>query len=416
MNYAITPKWYLAVFTTAILIVVCCIRNICCATTTIFFNKIVKISVWWIVIASGLLAIQGVLQFFGVLSANGIFHVTGSFDNPAGFAICLSIGIPACYYYLKLGNKWQNRLSVIVGSLIILAVLLSGSRTGVFCLVVLILLSILHYYSISINIQRGVILLGILLATICCLYLLKRDSADGRILIWNCSWNMIMDKPWTGFGLAGFRENYMYYQAAYFRQFPDSPFVILAGNVSRPFNEYILLLVNFGLLGFLALVTCMYGIVRLYQRNKSPLTLFSVQTLTGIAVLSLFSYPLVYPYIWLLLLLSVGILLVNLRWVFHLSLRKRRIYAILVGIMVFMACILIYRDMRYMQAWTQTINAALNGNIGNINERYEMLWPKLKHNHLFLFNYAAEMNHQRQYRLSLDIAKIASEKWADYDL
>jgi len=368
------------------------------------------------VIASGILAIQGVLQFLDILTANGIFRVTGSFDNPAGFAICLSIGFPACYYLWTQPNKWGKRLSIVVGLLIILAVLLSGSRTGVFCLIVLSTLAILHYYSISIKVKQFPILIGILLIIICCLYFLKKDSADGRLLIWNCSWNMIMDKPWTGFGFAGFRENYMDYQAAYFRQFSDSPYAMLAGNVSRPFNEYILLLVNFGLLGILALGAFIYAIVRLYQRNKSPLTFFAVQTLIGIAVFALFSYPLVYPYIWWLLLLSVGILLIGLKDMFHLSRRKQRVCGLLIGIATLMICIPIYRDMLYKQAWTQTINAALRGDIGNIKERYEMLLPKLKENHLFLFNYAAEMNHQQEYVLSLAIAKLASDVWADYDL
>lgn len=416
LNYAVTPKWYLAVFTTAILIVVFCIRGIFYSTTTIFFDNIIKILLWWIVIASCILAIQGVMQFLGILTANGIFRVTGSFDNPAGFAICLSIGFPACYYLWTQPNKWGRRLSIVVGLLIILAVLLSGSRTGVFCLIVLFTLAILHYYSISIKVKQFPILIGILLIIICCLYFFKKDSADGRLLIWNCSWNMIMDKPWTGFGFAGFRENYMYYQAAYFRQFPDSPFGMLASNVNRPFNEYILLLVNFGLLGLLALMACIYGIVLLYQRNKSPLTFFAIQTLTGIAVLALFSYPLKYPYVWLLLSLSVGILLTSLKDMFYLSHRKQRIYAVLIGIAVIMTSVPIYRDMRYMQVWTQTINAALREDIGNIKERYEMLWPKLKESHLFLFNYAAEMNHQQEYLLSLDIAKTASDMWADYDL
>src|SRR5690606_37757347 len=375
-----------------------------------------EISLWLILLASGILAIQGILQFFGILTANGIFRVTGSFDNPAGFAICLSAGFPTCYYHWSQPNKWGNRLSIVVGLLIILAVILSGSRTGVFCLVVLGMLYILHYFSISIKTKQIFILTGILLGFICFLYLLKKDSADGRLLIWNCSWNMIMDKPWTGFGFGGFRENYMYYQAAYFRQFPDSPYAMLAGNVSRPFNEYILLLVNFGLLGLLVLIVCIYGIVRLYRRNKSPLTLFAVQTLIGIAVLALFSYPLLYPYIWWLLLLSVSILLIGLKDMFHLSRRKQRVCALLSGIATLMIRRTIYRDMRYKQAWTQTINAALHAGIDNIKERYEMLFSKLKENHLFLFNYAAEMNHQQEYMLSLDIAKLVSDMWADYDL
>jgi O-antigen ligase len=56
----------------------------------------------------------------------------------------------------------------------------------------------------------------IAVAGMAALYSLKKDSADGRILIWQSTWNMVLDKPVAGHGYGAFNEKYMLYQADYF--------------------------------------------------------------------------------------------------------------------------------------------------------------------------------------------------------
>jgi tetratricopeptide (TPR) repeat protein len=92
------------------------------------------------------------------------------------------------------------------------------------------------------------------------LYFLKKDSADGRLLIWRCSWEMIKENPvkGLGYGQGGFKAHYMNYQAKYFEAHPDSKQAMLADNVNRPFNEYLLLLVNYGLFGLLVFILFLY--------------------------------------------------------------------------------------------------------------------------------------------------------------
>ena len=73
------------------------------------------------------------------------------------------------------------------------------------------------------------------------LYFLKKDSGDGRLLIWQCSGQMIADKPLFGHGTGGFQKEYMLYQASYFRNHPESGYKMRADIVKHPFNEFILL-------------------------------------------------------------------------------------------------------------------------------------------------------------------------------
>ncbi|MDR1154816.1 MAG: hypothetical protein LBL04_08890, partial [Bacteroidales bacterium] len=53
------------------------------------------------------LSLHGILQYAGVLpSTNGNFAVTGSFDNPAGFAAALACAFPLCFHFFTDQTKY----------------------------------------------------------------------------------------------------------------------------------------------------------------------------------------------------------------------------------------------------------------------------------------------------------------------
>ncbi|MFA5229064.1 MAG: O-antigen ligase family protein, partial [Candidatus Paceibacterota bacterium] len=60
------------------------------------------------------------------------------------------------------------------------------------------------------------------------LYRYKPASADGRLLIWRVSADMIADAPLFGHGIDGFSKEYMIYQANYFKENPTSYFTSVA--------------------------------------------------------------------------------------------------------------------------------------------------------------------------------------------
>ncbi len=61
--------------------------------------------------------------------------------------------------------------------------------------------------------------------------LYEKDSADGRLLIWQCSINMAKEAPWIGHGIDSFEAHYMDYQADYFKKHGQSRYAMLADNV-----------------------------------------------------------------------------------------------------------------------------------------------------------------------------------------
>ena len=82
---------------------------------------------------------------------------------------------------------------------------------------------------------------------------MKKDSADGRLLIWKVTTEMIAKKPLIGHGTNGFEANYMNYQADYFSENNNPKEALLAGNNKYAFNIFLKILSEYGLIGFIIL-------------------------------------------------------------------------------------------------------------------------------------------------------------------
>lgn len=93
----IVPKWCWVLFVILGMLV--------CATILALQRKPVldDIAIWGsiIVFSCWLQAIYGILQYVGLFPSNATFRVTGSFENPAGFAACLCAGLPFVAYLLS---------------------------------------------------------------------------------------------------------------------------------------------------------------------------------------------------------------------------------------------------------------------------------------------------------------------------
>jgi len=122
-------------------------------------------------------------------------------------------------------------------------------------------------------------------------YSLKKDSADGRLLIWKVSANMIKDQPVVGHGFNRFQAHYMNYQADYFQNFPESEDGYYADNITYPFNEYIRILAEQGMLGFLFQLSIVMIIILLNRDNIALYMIIAKAGLLSLAVFAFFSYP-----------------------------------------------------------------------------------------------------------------------------
>ena len=415
VNAQTAPKWYVFLFFSSAILITFALYSIFSDIKKLRLNDLVLPFCLIVTVLCTVQALYGIAQFFRLFPAVGKFRVVGSFDNPAGFAACLCAGFPFFFYFLAKKEWWIRSIS-IAGMLIIgFSISLSGSRAGMLALVVVGLAGFLYLFQAG---TKTRILVGVFLVLLTIgLYFVKKDSSDGRLLIWQCSWEMIKDKPLIGHGPGGFKAGYMNYQAKYFEEHSDSKYAMLADNIGHPFNEYVGLLVNYGLVGFLLFLGLLFLLIRAFRRNtnKTILTYVACWCLTAIAVFAFFSYPLRYPFVWVVGILSVSVILFQGK-VKELKLLKHFYIPASILILALIVCFKSYSRLRTDLKWCKVAHLSLAGQTEQMLPEYQILHTELRNNELFLYNYAAELNFANRYEESLSIARECESLWADYDL
>lgn len=369
-------------------------------------------------------ACYGLLQFSDLLPSNHLkFPITGSFENPAGFAAVLSLGFPIGLFLLKNGKIVEKYLAGTILFLIAIAVFLSGSRTGILAMIISTIV-LFGFRNDAINILRQlryykflpVLILGITVTAASILYHLKKDSANGRLLIWKISSEMIKDKPISGHGYGAFQAKYMDYQAEYFKNNPNSKFKLLADNVKHPFNEFIKIAVEFGSIGLMVVISLLLFIFWKIIKSENGNKTFVLSGLVSFLLLACFSYPLQYISVWILLSFYLSIFLPKKEF----KIRSTPI-SILSRSIISIACLFtlfyVYQQIRAEIKWKTIAINSLQGNTEEMLPEYEILYLKyLTQNSYFLFNYGAELNVSGHYEKSIEILKECKKKLNDYDL
>ena len=411
----IIPKWYAFIFVSAAILATVSVFSIFSDIKKLRLSKLVSPFCLIISALCTVQALYGIAQYMHLYPAFEEYKVTGSFENPAGFAASLCAGFPFFFYFLTQKEKWKRVVTIGGMAAVCMAIILSGSRAGILGLTVVCLGYFFNKFRIS---KKQKMLLGIFLVIAAtCLYFIKKDSANGRLLIWQCCWEMIKEKPYMGHGAGGFTAGYMNYQAEYFEKNPDSKYVMIADNINRPFNEYIKLIVNHGLVGFLLFLLCVFCLIWAYRRNtcKNLLTRIACLCLTAIAVFAFFSYPLWYPFVWVTGLFSCSVILFqgnNRRFILF----KKAFFPVLLLLLILAICIKSYDRMTAEIKWCTTAHKSLAGQTEQMLPQYQSLYSQLCNNELFLYNYAAELHFAGHYEKSLSIALECERLWADYDL
>ncbi|WP_368122200.1 O-antigen ligase family protein [Bacteroides thetaiotaomicron] len=401
----IMPKWFVAIGGILLLF----IYSIC---FMFFSNKavskksLIPCAINVLVITVSFQALYGILQYFNVLSPITKFQVTGSFDNPAGFVASLVVAFPfflLAFIRAKKNIRWGIAcLSVIV----VIAVFLSESRTGILSLVIILLCWGLHYLKFSFKL-KGALVLIVSLGLIGGLYQVKKDSADGRLLIWTCSLEMIKDNWLTGYGTGGFEAHYMDYQADYFKQHPNSSYAQLADDVQYPFNEYLKFLINYGLIGFLFILIFIFVLIYCYYRKPSLDKRIAVLSLMAMSILSFFSYPTLYPFVWLIALLNISILLKEFI--------KTSYPHIIYICFLFLCTICSYQLYQRIEAELKWKQFAYRSDEHSLSI-YEELEETLGNDRYFIYNYAVMLYNCNQKELCLQKALLCRKLWINYDL
>ena len=357
----------------------------------------------------------GIVQF-----AHAVTHgdslstaVVGNFDNPAGYALTLSLSLPIGIHLLRFSQRFGSQRFCIAIALgfVVLSLVLSLSRTGwlsLLCIGIYALLIWGKRRRLCIGLIIGV---AVLVFIVCCLY--KQDSTDGRSFVALCTWQQITDFPWWGHGRYGFSAEYMKYQAGYLTLHPDSRFAWLADNIHHPFSEWLYLCVRYGIVGCILLIGILLCLIPAIKYKVAEKSFLPIGLLVAILPFTLFSYPLQYPLAWMMLMISLGMLARHTKEIFHISVRR-----LIPALSLLLACgiaPLLYRSIYAELEWYDVATRSLSGQTRYVMPRYEELYKHLKDSPHFLYNYAAELNYIGEYTRSQQILDECMLKMNDYD-
>ncbi len=270
------------------------------------------------VITLFILSAWGYLQHFEFLiSSNSYFKITASYFNPGilggvmGILLAIIIiGLPYMFAHIKRRRGMLFLISlVIVISLPVF--ILTSARAAWSAFFVSTLYGLFKMYKRRLFDKKRIVGLSFTIGVIFLLsffYHLKPLSADGRLLIWKVSWQMIKDKPIVGFGKSGFEANYMYYQANYMEEKATESERYIADNTHFTFNEVVRIAVEHGFIGVMFFLLFIVVILWLpIKQNVVAITAKSV--ILSILVWGMFSYPNQVFIIMTILVVSCSILL-----------------------------------------------------------------------------------------------------------
>lgn len=365
-----------------------------------------------------LLSLYALYQYLFIFKHNG-FQIIGSFDNPAGFVTCISMLFPYVLF-LKCKKTYQEWLwKGVIAMICVISVILSQSRTGIIGLCSTLLLWILNknredfVFLTKYNWLKKIIFgFFILLLIVILLYFFKSNSTNGRLFIGRISISLLSDAPFLGSGVNTFMTKYMSSQADYFALNPNSIFSILADNTKHPMNEYLLILIEYGVCGFVLLGIYMIYIRNSYLSSKSCYKIPALYSLISLLLVSMFSYPMKYPIIWILTGIAIAIIIDG-------GSKEYKMYPIIKTVIIIPVIIFVLMPIRQRwideRHWFKIANIALSGRTVEVIAEYEDLYKRMK-DASFLYNYAAELSMVQEYEHSNKILKECTNYFNDTDI
>ena len=346
----------------------------------------------------------------------GFLHNSGLWGEFVAMTLICNIGL----IHLNKKSKKTSTLLIFVSFIVSFMLYESDSRASwlSFAIGILTFFSplIIKHLPKSIIIRTGSLLILICLCTylISGLYSYKKDSADGRILIWKISLEMVKDKPILGYGFDGFRKNYMNYQAAYLqeKQLPET-INNLADDNHHAFNEFLRIIIEQGIIGviilFIFLTTIGYTIYK-YKLYIDTVSRTIISCLTALLFFSFFSYPLSTFHINALIVILLAGLACSSQDTPIWKLQIRSISLIIpYSIIFFISSVYLFSYSKANSDWLNTLKGVYTND--NILEEAR---KRLSGNPYFLSTYGKYLNKKKRYSKAASILSQSIKEYPSY--
>lgn len=295
-------------------------------------------------------ALYGACQLYGVVeSCHSQFKMIGSFYNPGPFsgylAVILPLSVDMILQYrdvaLKKGKLWCYA-AWFYGMLAVILLPAGMSRTA--WIAALISCGWVYWqrkvkYEVVVSYAKrhrvrtaliGLAGLFIVFSVGMGAYEFKKDSANGRLLLWKLTGKIITEHPLAGTGLGGFRSAYATTQANYFASGDASRLEQeIAGTPNFGFNDLLQMGAEQGVATMSVFILLLaYSIYRGSKNRQIGVT----GSLIALVIFSLASYPLQYPEFWILLSILLAMIHVCSANTFFVKAKVLMAFSIILGI------------------------------------------------------------------------------------
>lgn len=371
-----------------------------------------------VVLLAGLYeAMMVLLQLWGSEPSNHHrFMVTGSFYNPGPCGIFLSAVLVLAASIVKKGgfrlvfNFWSVRYLAAYVTLIacLVAIIPTMSRAGWMGAVVgLMLLYRKEIREAVTNVRyKAIVWVGVagVVVILSGVYLMKKDSADGRLFMWRNGIAACGEAPLFGSGIDCFGERYGQAQYDYFLEkealTTEAENSAVAGVPVSLFNEFISLAMRLGLVGILF-------IAAIFRVKFSRWTIWSY-TAIALLVSSFFSYPFYIPLITIVFLFAMAHLPqgresgAGFRWVIPLC-----------AVAAAVVCGVAYRSINAYKEWKNYTLFYSMKDYESVCEEYGKLSLGLKSDCRFLFEYGHSLNKTGRFDESNKVLTAGAKRSCD---
>ncbi len=371
--------------------------------------------------------IYGILQVFGLAPLiSTIYRITGTFPNPAPFAAYLAIIAPLSFLLFPgFASKKVNFIRTCLFVIFAIVIVYTASRAAFLALVVMGLAFTYRHYQDNIR-KWKYWTIGIAMAAsislVTVLYAIRPASADGRLLIWKVTSKMITDAPTVGSGIGYFDDHYSRYQAAYLASEKASfNEKYLSGKVHFPFNEYLGIWVENGLMGLFLflLMVCIPIYAVLKNRCKEGKLFFPVAGLVGLLIFALLSYPFhvtAISVVFFVILALISYQIDKLVLLGKINFKKAQPWFLSFGIAVYLfVSFMVIRQIEAIKLWHNAKDMVAYNTAASF-KIYSDIKPLMTNNPSFLYNYGAEMADLGYYKLAIKLFEELKLKHQDINL
>ena len=374
-------------------------------------------------------AVWGMQQLHGYAYSNhSLFRLTGSFFNPGPYCGYLAAVLPVCLWAALKFQKGMHYFAwICVGAILI--VLPAGMSRSAWMAAVVACGWV--YWTERIGWEKAkaaykryknatipfiaivAILAGCAIAGV---YGMKRDSADGRLLMWKVTGKAIAGQPLAGTGLGGFPAAYAEAQGEYFATgTATGQEKQVAGCPEYAFNEYLQIGLEQGIGGLIVFVLWLGSMGYYGIRNRQHGVVGGVLAL---AVFAVSSYPLQLPSFWMILVFLGAICVTKDGTQARSSaLPVSSAYPITIISLLSLAsvCLFILQKGQYevYKRWGRMQMVYNNKAYESVSEDYKDLHDKLKHKPEFLFEEAQCLSKTGRYAEAIRVLERAKRLSGD---